>query len=74
MSIIGKKLLEAARERRRKTLRQRLKLFRVLKGRKPSTEYDWGCDDPRMVRPDPNVTLYITFADELATGRTLRPQ
>jgi hypothetical protein len=61
MNTIGKKLLESAWEARRK-LRQRLKLFGFLKGRKPSTEYDWGCDYPRMVRPDHNDTLYITFA------------
>jgi hypothetical protein len=63
MSTIGKKLFGAAWEARRKTLRQRLKVFRVLKRQKPSTESDWGCDYPRMVRPDHNDTLYITFAD-----------
>ena len=63
MSNIGRTLFVAAREARRKTLRQRLKLVRVLKGKAPSNEYDWGCDDPRMLRPDHNDTLFITFAD-----------
>ena len=63
MSNIGKKLFGAAREARRKTVRQRLRLVRVLKGKTPSTEYDWGCDDPLRVRPDHNDTLFITFAD-----------
>ena len=64
MSNVGKKLIGAARKARtitrRKTLRQRLKLSRLLKGQKPSTEYDWGCDYPRVVRPDHNDILYIT--------------
>ena len=63
MSNIGKTLFGAARKARRKTLRQRLQLVRVLKGKAPSTEYDWGCDFPPMVRPDHNDTLFITFAD-----------
>jgi hypothetical protein len=67
MSNIGKKLIGAAREARaiarRKTLRQRLKLTRFLKGKTPSAEYDWGCDYPRVVRPDHNDTLFITSAE-----------
>jgi hypothetical protein len=63
MSNIGKTLFVTARDARRKTLRQRLKLVRVLKGKAPSNEYDWGCDNPRMRRPDHNDTLLITFAD-----------
>jgi hypothetical protein len=63
MSNIGKKLFGAAREARRKTVRQRLKLVRVLKGKAPSTEYNWGCDYPPVVRRDHNDTLFITFAD-----------
>ena len=60
MSNVGKKLMGAAKEARRKTLRQRLKLFRFLKGQTRSTEYDWGCDYPRVVRPDHNDILFIT--------------
>ena len=63
MSNVGKKLFVAHREARRKTLRQRLKLVRALKGKAPSDEHDWGCDDTRMLRPDHNDTLFITFAD-----------
>lgn len=63
MSTIGNKLLETAWEARRKTLRRSLELYRFFKGRRPSTEYDWGCDYPRMVRPDHRNTLYVTFAE-----------
>lgn len=66
MSNVGKKLIGTAEDvraiARRKTLRQRLKLSRFLKGEAPSAEYDWGCDDPPMVRPDHNDTLFITVA------------
>ena len=64
MSTVGKKLIWAAKEAgavaRRKTLRQRLKLRRFLKGQTRPTEYDWGCDYFRMVRPDHSDTLFIT--------------
>ena len=64
MSNVGKRLIGAAKQAganaRRKTLRQRLKVSRLLKGQAPSTEYDWGCDYPLMVRPDHNDTLFIT--------------
>ena len=67
MSNVGRKLTWAAKDvravARRKILRQRLKLSRFLKGEAPSTEYDWGCDYPPMVRPDHNDTLFITFAE-----------
>ena len=67
MSNVGRKLTWAAEDvraiARRKILRQRLKLSRFLKGEAPSTEYDWGCDYPPMVRPDHNDTLFITFAE-----------
>jgi hypothetical protein len=66
MSNVGRKLIGNAEDlraiARRKILRQRLKLSRFLKGEAPSTEYDWGCDYPPMVRPDHNDTLFITFA------------
>jgi hypothetical protein len=65
MSTISKKLLESASEARRKTLRRSLDLYRVLKGHKRSTEYDWGCDYPRMVRPDHKNTLYVTFTEDV---------
>ena len=64
MSNVAKNLIGTAKEAgviaRRKTLRQRLKLSRFLKGQTPSTEYDWGCDCPLMVRPDHNDILFIT--------------
>jgi hypothetical protein len=67
MSNVGRKLIGNAEDlraiARRKILRQRLKLSRFLKGEAPSTEYDWGCDYPPMVRPDHNDTLFITFAE-----------
>ena len=67
MSNVGKKLIGAAKEAgaiaRRKTLHQRVKFSRFLKGETPSTEYDWGCDYPLMVRPDHNDTLFITFPE-----------
>jgi hypothetical protein len=67
MINVGRKLTGAAGDvraiARRKILRQRLKLSRLLKGEAPSTEYDWGCDYPPMVRPDHTVTLFITFAE-----------
>ena len=67
MNNVGRKLTGAAEDvraiARRKILRQRLKLSRFLKGEAPSTEYDWGCDYPPMVRPDHNDTLFITFAE-----------
>ena len=66
MSNIGKKLIGAAKDAsalaRRKTLRQRLKLSKFLKREAPSAEYDWGCDYPRVLRPDHNDTLFITSA------------
>jgi len=64
MNNVGKRLIAAAKEAgaiaRRKTWRQRLKVSRLLKGQAPSTEYDWGCDYPLMVRPDHNDILFIT--------------
>jgi len=64
MNNVGKRLIGAAKEAgaiaRRKTLRQRLKVSRLLKGQTPSTEYDWDCDYLLMVRPDHNDTLFIT--------------
>ena len=67
MSNAGKKLIRTAREAagiaRRKLLRRRIKLYRLLKGEKPSTEYDWGCDYQVEVRPDHNDTTFITFAE-----------
>ena len=75
MSIVGMKLTGAAKDARaiarRKTLRQRLKLSRFLKGERPSTEYDWGCDDPLMVRPDHNDTLFITSGRASRNDRDL---
>jgi len=65
MSTIGSRLFETTREARRKTLRRSLELYRFLKGRRPSTEYDWGCDYPRVVRPDHRNTFYVTFADDV---------
>lgn len=54
--------LKSLRQARRETLRQRLKLVRLLKGKSPSTEYDWGCDVPAKVRPDQRGTVFVTFA------------
>ena len=70
--MLVKKLIGAAKEAGaiawRKTLHQRLKFSRLLKGETPSTEYDWGCDYPLMVRPDHNDTLFITFPESTQRG------
>jgi hypothetical protein len=47
MRNIDRLSLRSLRQTRRETIRQCLKLVRLLKGKSPSTEYDWGCDVPR---------------------------
>ena len=62
MRNIEKRSLLPLRRARRETIRHRLKLLRFLKGKSPSTEYDWGCDVPAAARPDHRGTVFITFA------------
>jgi hypothetical protein len=54
--------LKSLKQARRETIRHRLKLVRLLKGKSPSTEYDWGCDVRPTVRPDHRGTVFVTFA------------
>ena len=62
MRNIDRLSLRSLRQTRRETIRQCLKLVRLLKGKSPSTEYDWGCDVPAAMRPDHRGTVFITFA------------
>lgn len=62
MRNIDRLSLRPIRRARRETIRHRLKLVRFLKGKSPSTEYDWGCDVSAAVRPDHRGTVFVTFA------------
>jgi hypothetical protein len=62
MRNIERLSLRPLRRARRETIRHHLKLVRFLRGKSPSTEYDWGCDVPAAVRPDHRGTVFVTFA------------